>query len=73
MIPLSVDHDYVRGIGRNIHKALYTGLMKGGDQHDRCQRYLQESVVDSARREELVMRFKRLDEGKRQLIEMQLW
>ena len=72
-IPLAVDHDFVRGLGRRIHKALYEGLIKGNDSYERCKRFLQESAVDASRREELNTKLARLNDGKRELMMMQMW
>jgi hypothetical protein len=72
-VPLCVDHDFVRGLGRRIHKALYEGLIKGDESYERCRRFLQESSVDASRREELNTKLARLNEGKRELLQMQMW
>jgi hypothetical protein len=72
-IPLCVDYDFVRGLGRRIHKALYEGLIKGDESYERCRRFLQESSVDASRREELNTKLARLNEGKRELLQMQMW
>lgn len=71
-VPLSVDNDFVRGIGQRLESALYKGIIKSVDasESERCRRFLQETPVDASRREELTKKMERLGAAKRELLQL---
>ena len=66
-VPLAVDRDLVRAIGRDVQRALYDALMSG-DARDRCALYLQEHPSISAVRMELTAKFERLKQAKQEML-----
>ena len=66
-VPLAVDRDLVRAIGRDVQRALYDALMSG-NARDRCSLYLQEHQSTSAVRMELTAKLQRLKQAKQEML-----
>lgn len=72
-VALTVDHGLVRGLGRELQKALFDGLGVGGpDGYRNCQELLQEPPSTANRREELSKRRERLATARKELMELRL-
>ncbi|KAJ6565738.1 P-loop containing nucleoside triphosphate hydrolase protein [Mycena sp. CBHHK59/15] len=68
-IPAAIDHELVRGVGRDMLATLYTGLgINGPDGLRICREFAQEHPNVAGRREELLKRLERLDTASRELI-----
>jgi hypothetical protein len=72
-VPLAIDHGLVRGLERDLQKALFDGLGVGGpDGFRMCKEFLQEPPMTAGRREELSKRRERLVLARKELIELRL-
>ncbi|KAF9461844.1 P-loop containing nucleoside triphosphate hydrolase protein [Collybia nuda] len=70
-IPLAIDHELVRGIGRTILHTLYIGLgINGPEGHRICQELAQESPNISGKREELIKKLERMSVANEQLLQI---
>ncbi|KAJ7779480.1 P-loop containing nucleoside triphosphate hydrolase protein [Mycena maculata] len=72
-IPLAIDRELVRGVGRELLPALYSGLgMNGTDGVRICHELAQESPSVAGKREELLKRLERLETASRELVRVGL-
>ncbi|KAJ7159212.1 P-loop containing nucleoside triphosphate hydrolase protein [Mycena crocata] len=72
-IPSAIDHELVRGVGRDLLQALYSGLgINGPDSLRICQELAQESPSVAGKREELMTRLERLETASRELMRVGL-
>ncbi|KAF8216900.1 hypothetical protein K438DRAFT_2007645 [Mycena galopus ATCC 62051] len=72
-VPLAIDHELVRGVGRDLLPALYRGLgVNGSDGTRICREFAQESPSVAGKREELVKRLERLESASRELVHVGL-
>ncbi|KIM53478.1 hypothetical protein SCLCIDRAFT_1222690 [Scleroderma citrinum Foug A] len=68
MVPMAIDHEIVRGLGRGLDQALREGLqLTGSDAYERCSAMLQEPSRISMRRQEVLKKMERLREAKKEL------
>lgn len=68
-VPLAIDHELVRGVGRELLPVLYRGLGVNGPDGLRISRELgQESPSLAGKREELRKRLERLESASRELM-----
>ncbi|KAJ6458278.1 hypothetical protein C8R45DRAFT_560173 [Mycena sanguinolenta] len=68
-IPLAIDHELVRGVGRELLPTLYRGLGINGPDGVRISRELaQESLSVAGKREELLKRLERLETASSELV-----
>ncbi|KAJ7234502.1 P-loop containing nucleoside triphosphate hydrolase protein [Mycena haematopus] len=68
-IPLAIDHELVRGVGRDLLPTLYRGLgITGPDGVRICRDLAQESPNVAGKREELLKRLERLETASRELV-----
>ncbi|KAJ6458250.1 P-loop containing nucleoside triphosphate hydrolase protein [Mycena sanguinolenta] len=68
-IPLAIDHELVRGVGRELLPTLYRGLgINGPDGVRICRELAQESPSVAGKREELLKRLERLETASRELV-----
>ncbi|KAJ7249503.1 P-loop containing nucleoside triphosphate hydrolase protein [Mycena haematopus] len=68
-VPLAIDHELVRGVGRELLPALYRGLgLNGPDGVRICREFAQESPSVAGKREELLKRLERLESASRELV-----
>ncbi|KAJ7831451.1 P-loop containing nucleoside triphosphate hydrolase protein [Mycena olivaceomarginata] len=68
-IPLAIDHELVRGAGRDLLPTLYRGLGINGPEGLRiCRELAQESPSIAGKREELLKRLERLKTASRELV-----
>ncbi|KAJ6556994.1 P-loop containing nucleoside triphosphate hydrolase protein [Mycena vulgaris] len=72
-IPLAVDHELVRGLGRDMLLTLYTGLgINGPDGVRICRELAQESPSVAGKREELLKRLERLETASHELVRVSI-
>ncbi|KAJ7215356.1 P-loop containing nucleoside triphosphate hydrolase protein [Mycena pura] len=72
-IPLAIDHELVRGVGKDLLATLYTGLgINGPDGQRICRELAQESPSIVGKREELLKRLERLETAGRELVHVGL-
>ncbi|KAJ7115622.1 P-loop containing nucleoside triphosphate hydrolase protein [Mycena crocata] len=72
-IPSAIDHELIRGVGRNLLQTLYSGLgINGPDSLRICQELAQESPSVAGKREELLKRLERLETASRELMRVGL-
>ncbi|KAJ7886796.1 P-loop containing nucleoside triphosphate hydrolase protein [Mycena olivaceomarginata] len=72
-IPLAIDHELVRGVGRDLLPTLYRGLGVNGPEGLRiCRELAQESPSVAGKREELIKRLERLETAGRELVRVGL-
>ncbi|KAF8143506.1 P-loop containing nucleoside triphosphate hydrolase protein, partial [Mycena galopus ATCC 62051] len=72
-IPLAIDHELVRGVGRDLLPTLYRGLGVNGPEGLRiCRELAQESPSVAGKREELLKRLERLETASRELVRVGL-
>ena len=68
-VPLAIDNDLVRGLERNILRALYTNLgINGADGHRICKELAQESAQVADRRTDLMKKLERLEFASDELL-----
>ncbi|KAJ6454813.1 hypothetical protein C8R45DRAFT_1082629 [Mycena sanguinolenta] len=68
-IPLAIDHELVRGVGRELLPTLYRGLgINGPDGVRICRELAQESPSVAGKHEELLKRLERLETASRELV-----
>lgn len=68
-VPLTIDHELVRGVGRDMLLTLYSGLgINGSDGVRICRELAQESPSVAGKREELGKRLERLETASRELM-----
>ncbi|KAF8207751.1 P-loop containing nucleoside triphosphate hydrolase protein [Mycena galopus ATCC 62051] len=68
-IPLAIDHELVRRVGRDLLSTLYSGLGINGPEGIRiCRELAQESPSVAGKREELLKRLERLETASRELV-----
>ncbi|KAK7043329.1 P-loop containing nucleoside triphosphate hydrolase protein [Favolaschia claudopus] len=68
-VPLAIDHELVRGVGRDLLPTLYGGLnINGPDALRICRELAQESPTVAGKREELLKRLDRLEIASRELV-----
>ncbi|KAJ6578487.1 P-loop containing nucleoside triphosphate hydrolase protein [Mycena capillaripes] len=68
-VPLAIDHELVRGVGRDLLPTLYRGLGVNGPEGLRiCRELAQESPSVAGKREELLKRAERLETASRELV-----
>jgi hypothetical protein len=68
---MSIDHEFVFGVERDIDQALYTGLGLSGENGWQIARDLvQEPANVSARREELQKKLDRLNTARTELLQV---
>ncbi|KAJ7452986.1 P-loop containing nucleoside triphosphate hydrolase protein [Mycena galericulata] len=68
-IPLAIDRELVRGVGRGLLPTLHSGLgMNGADGARICRELAQESPSVAGKREELLKRLERLETASRELV-----
>ncbi|KAJ7443601.1 P-loop containing nucleoside triphosphate hydrolase protein [Mycena galericulata] len=68
-IPAVIDHELVRGAGRDILTTLYSGLeINGADSLRICRDFAKESPAITGKREELLKRLERLETASRELV-----
>ena len=73
MVPLAVDSGLVRGVGRDVLKALYGGLgINGPDGHRAAKELVEEDQRISDRREELTNKLERLRVASTEVREFQI-
>ncbi|KAJ7119698.1 P-loop containing nucleoside triphosphate hydrolase protein [Mycena epipterygia] len=72
-VPAAIDHELVRGVGRDILPTLYSGLGINGPEGLRiCREFAQESPSVAGKREELLKRLERLESASRELVSVGL-
>ncbi|KAF7311764.1 hypothetical protein MIND_00186800 [Mycena indigotica] len=72
-IPLAIDYELVRGVGRDLLPLLYTNLGIGGKEGDRiCRELAQESPSVANKREELTKKRERLETASQELVKIEL-
>ncbi|KAJ7512921.1 P-loop containing nucleoside triphosphate hydrolase protein [Mycena galericulata] len=72
-IPAAIDHELVRGMGRDLLPILYSGLgINGPDCLRICREFAQESPSVAGKREELLKRLERLESASRELVRVGL-
>ncbi|KAJ7648288.1 P-loop containing nucleoside triphosphate hydrolase protein [Mycena polygramma] len=72
-VPRAIDHELVRGLGRNLLATLYSGLGINGPEGLRiCRELAQESPSVAGRREEFLKRLERLESASRELMRVGL-
>ncbi|KAJ7107917.1 P-loop containing nucleoside triphosphate hydrolase protein [Mycena epipterygia] len=68
-IPAAIDHELVRGVGRDMLPTLYSGLgINGPDGIRICRELAQESPSVAGKREEFLKRLERLETASRELV-----
>ncbi|KAF7366190.1 hypothetical protein MVEN_00496000 [Mycena venus] len=68
-VPAAIDHELVRGVGRELLPTLYKGLgINGSDGLRICRELAQESPSVAGKREELLKRLERLETASRELV-----
>ncbi|KAJ6564725.1 hypothetical protein B0H19DRAFT_1068245 [Mycena capillaripes] len=68
-VPAAIDHELVRGLGRELLPTLYRGLgINGSDGLRICRELAQESPSVTGKREELLKRLERLETASRELV-----
>jgi hypothetical protein len=72
-VPLAIDHELVRGVGRELLPSLHAGLGINGPEGMRiCRELAQESPSVAGKREELLKRLERLETASRELVRVGL-
>ncbi|KAJ7775530.1 P-loop containing nucleoside triphosphate hydrolase protein [Mycena metata] len=72
-VPAAIDHELVRGVGRELLPTLYGGLGINGPEGMRiCRELAQESPSVAGKREELMKRLERLETASRELMRVGL-
>ncbi|KAF7317274.1 hypothetical protein HMN09_00462700 [Mycena chlorophos] len=72
-VPLAIDYELVRGVGRDLLPLLYTNLGVGGKEGERiCRELAQESPNVANRREELTKRIERLENAAKELVTIEM-
>ncbi|KAJ7036791.1 P-loop containing nucleoside triphosphate hydrolase protein [Mycena alexandri] len=72
-VPAAIDHELVRGVGRELLPMLYSGLgINGPDGLRICRELAQESPNIAGKREELVKKLERLETASRELMRVGL-
>ncbi|KAJ7128249.1 P-loop containing nucleoside triphosphate hydrolase protein [Mycena filopes] len=72
-VPAAIDHELVRGVGRELLPTLYSGLGINGPEGLRiCRELAQESPSVAGKREEFVKRLERLETASRELMRVGL-
>ncbi|KAJ7456122.1 hypothetical protein FB451DRAFT_1342231 [Mycena latifolia] len=68
-VPSAIDHELVRGVGRDMLPTLYSGLgINGSDGLRICRELAQESPSVAGKREELLKRLERLETASKELV-----
>ncbi|KAJ7152852.1 P-loop containing nucleoside triphosphate hydrolase protein [Mycena filopes] len=72
-IPMAIDHELVRGVGRDLLATLYNALgINGPDGLRICRELAQENPSVAGKREELLKRLERLETAGRELMRVGL-
>ncbi|KAJ7064507.1 P-loop containing nucleoside triphosphate hydrolase protein [Mycena amicta] len=72
-IPLAIDYELVRGVGRDLLPLLYNNLGVGGKEGDRiCRELAQESPSVANKREELTKKMERLETASQELVRIEM-
>ncbi|KAJ7057470.1 P-loop containing nucleoside triphosphate hydrolase protein [Mycena amicta] len=72
-IPLAIDYELVRGVGRDLLPLLYNNLGVGGKEGDRiCRELAQESPSVANKREELSKKMERLETASQELVRIEM-
>ncbi|KAJ7064490.1 P-loop containing nucleoside triphosphate hydrolase protein [Mycena amicta] len=72
-IPLAIDYELVRGVGRDLLPLLYNNLGVGGKEGDRiCRELVQESPSVANKREELTKKMERLETASQELVRIEM-
>lgn len=67
-VPMAIDLELVRGLGRDLDQTLRDGLqVTGNDAFERCSAILQEPSGTTMRRQEVLKKLERLREARREL------
>ncbi|KAJ7494128.1 P-loop containing nucleoside triphosphate hydrolase protein [Mycena latifolia] len=68
-VPSAIDHELIRGVGRDMLPTLYSGLgINGPDGLRICRELAQESPSVAGKREELLKRLERLETASKELV-----
>jgi hypothetical protein len=68
-VPAAIDHELVRGLGRDMLVTLYSRLgINGPDGMRICQELAQENPSIAGKREELLKKLERMETASRELV-----
>lgn len=68
-VPAAIDHELVRGAGRDLLPTMYRGLgINSADSLRICREFAKESPNVAGKREELLKRLERLETASRELV-----